>query len=151
MMAMMHVVVRLDRALVKLEGHLARLFCGFATRCGKVSGMGAEVMKEFLAARATNFKQYRETFPPVVLQEAALTARIRSRALHRMAGSGSSELWTPGDVVLRSSASASRALSAPLFGDAVVLASRNALLPLSLPWSVLRNRLLVVVMVRVRV
>merc|ERR1719379_1086011 len=108
-------------------------------------------MDELVAGRATNFKQNRETFPPVVLQEAAINPRIRSRALHRMAGKASSKLCAPGDVVLRAFASASRARSAPLFGDAVVLPSRQALLALSRPltcFTVDERMVIVVVTVR---
>lgn len=80
--AMMNVVVCPDRAFVQFEGHLAGLSGRFATGCEKLRGMGAKVMDELVAFHTTNFKQNRETFPPMVLQEAALIPRIRSRALH---------------------------------------------------------------------
>jgi len=142
--AMMVVALLLCSALVKLEGHLAIAGGAFATRGGKVAGMRAEVLEKFVAGRATNFKQHRETLAPVVRQEAALTARIRLRALHRMARTGLSKLRASGDVILRSFASASRALRAPLFGDAEVLASRKALLALPLHKS---RRLIVVILI----
>jgi hypothetical protein len=71
-------------AIVQLESHLARLFGGFATRGGKFNGMGVQILDEFAAGRAANFKKNRETvgtvvvtaFPSVVAQEAAPTQRI---------------------------------------------------------------------------
>jgi hypothetical protein len=66
-----------DPALVQREGHLARLSGGFATRCGKVSDVGAQIMDEFAAGNAANFKQNRETaIPSMVAQEAALNPCI---------------------------------------------------------------------------